>query len=344
MKLYFRRLLANFYYFRRPMLEFLPVLGMAALIVLLGGLSFFYFYVPEELAFLESLYLTYCLIFMEHTYPYPHNPLLQLFYWILPVVGLAVILDAIVRFSYHFVRRDENQYQWMRAMAKTFDNHVILCGLGKVGLRVLHELLALGEEVVVLEKDPLCQNIAFAQKRNVPVIIGTGREEGILDDLNVAQSKSIILATDDDLVNLEIALDARRIKPEIRVVMRMFDQDLAAKIRGAFDIHLCFSTSALAAPLFATSSSDHTIINAFRVDGKMLVVAEVEILATSGLIGQTVRHLRHAHNIYIIAHQRDATKSFYPDGDTQLCAGDVMTLQTEPDTLRTVHELNSAAV
>ena len=110
-----------------------------------------------------------------------------------------------------------------------------------------------------MEKDPLCPNIAYAQKHNVPVVIGTGREEGILDDINVGHAKSIICGTDDDLVNLEIALDARKINPNIRVVMRMFDQELAAKVRDAFDIHLCFSTSAIAAPLFATSSADGTI-------------------------------------------------------------------------------------
>ena len=337
---YLRRLLANAIYLRRPLLEFLPVLATAVLIIVIGGLCHWFLYTKEKISFGEAFYMTYCMIFMEHLHDYPDNVVLQLLHWVLPIVGLAVVLDAIVRFSYHFIRRDENRQEWIRAMSKTYSNHVVLCGLGKVGLRVLNELIELGEEVVVLEKDPQCENIPFARKRNVPVVVGTGREEGILHDINIDQAKSLVTATDDDLVNLEIALDARRIKPEIRVVMRMFDQELAAKVREAFEIHLCFSTSAIAAPLFATSSSDRTIVSAFRVGDKLLVVAEIEITPQSKLVGQSVRHLRHAHNIYIVAHRRRDDLDYYPDGEVELCAGDVITLQTEPDTLRKVHQLN----
>ena len=72
----------------------------------------------------------------------------------------------------------------------------------------------------------------------------------------------------------------------------MFDQDLASKIRESFDIHLAFSTSALAAPLFATASTDRSILNSFYVDGKLLVVAEIEVHENSKLIGRDVRTLR----------------------------------------------------
>ena len=172
---------------------------------------------------------------MEHLIEFPDHLLLQAFYFVLPVLGLVVVLDAFVRFGYHFLRRDESGAEWVRAMAKTYSGHVVLCGLGRVGRRTLEQLIELGEDVVVLEKKSDNINIAYAQKHDVPVIIGSGREEGILDDLNVSDAKSIICATDDDLVNLEIALDARKIKPDIRVVLRMLDQEMASKVREAFD-------------------------------------------------------------------------------------------------------------
>ena len=146
-------------------------------------------------------------------------------------------------------------------MSKTMSHYVILCGLGKLGLRVLQELIRLGEDVIVLESDPNSPNLAYARNHDVPVRIGSHRVENILIELNVESAKSIILATDDDLANLEFALDARKAKPSIRVVLRMFDQEMATKVRDAFDIHLAFSTSTLAAPLFATSSSDSSIVN-----------------------------------------------------------------------------------
>ena len=144
-----RRFRANCRYLQQPLLRFVPVLLGAALIVLAGGICFYAFYerLDRPLTFGEALYLTYCMIFMEHLYPYPQHPVLQFLYWALPVAGLAVVLDAVVRFSYHVVRRDENSQEWIRAMSRTYSKHVVLCGLGKVGVRVLAELLALGEDV-----------------------------------------------------------------------------------------------------------------------------------------------------------------------------------------------------
>ena len=85
------------------------------------------------------------------------------------------------------------------------NNHVVMFGLGKLGLRVLQQLLRLGELVVVVERDPLSPNIAYARKNGVPVRIAVGREEGLLRELNIKRAKSLIMATNDDLVNLEVA-------------------------------------------------------------------------------------------------------------------------------------------
>ena len=123
----------------------------------------------------------------------PKHPVLALFYFLMPVLGLVVILDGFVRFGARVLGRGASKVEWVRAMARTFNNHVILVGLGRVGLRVLEQLLHLGEQVVVLEKDPDNHNRAFAKKHGVPVRTGGGREEGILDDLNIREAKSIIL-------------------------------------------------------------------------------------------------------------------------------------------------------
>lgn len=226
------------------------------------------------------------------------------------------------------------------AMASTLNNHVILCGLGKVGLRVLQQLVRLGEEVIVLERDEKCSGLSYARKHGIPVLIGTGREEAVFEELNIARAKSIICATDDDLANLEIALDARKYNDNIRVVLRMFDQELAGKIRESFGMHLAFSTSELAAPLFATSSSDRSIVNSFYVGEQLLVVANITINPDSELAGKQIRDLGSKQHVFIISHLRGGETTMFPTGDTTFFAGDEVTLQTKPATLRRIHELN----
>jgi Trk K+ transport system NAD-binding subunit len=225
-------------------------------------------------------------------------------------------------------------------MCKTLDNHVVLCGLGRLGLRTLQQLLLLGETVAVLEKNPQCANLAFARNNGVPVRIGHSREEGIFDDLNIARAKSIIVATNDDLANLEMALDARKLNPQIRVVLRVFDQELAGKLRDSLDMELTFSTSELAAPVFATSSSDRSIVNSFYVNGQVLVIANLEVGAGSELIGAPIRGLGVERHVFVLSLQRGGDADLFPSAQTCLAADDRITVQTTPEHLRELHRLN----
>ncbi|MBN1343129.1 MAG: TrkA family potassium uptake protein [Phycisphaerae bacterium] len=339
-----QRFRAHLYYLRKPVRHFLPLLLGLIVLLFLGSISFHFLFEKEELGrevgYVEALYLTYCLIFMEHLLEFPDHWLLRFFYFVLPPLGLVVILDGIVRFSYHFLRLDETSPEWVRAMCKTLDNHVVLCGLGKVGLRTLEQLLLLGEQVAVLEKDPLCPNLAYASKHGVPVRIGHSREEGVFDQLNIARAKSIILATDDDLANLEMALDARKLHPEIRVILRMFDQELASKVRESLGMELTFSTSELAAPVFATSSSDRSIVNSFYVDGRLLALARIRISQNSQLIGKQIRDLGRGQHAFVLSHSRGDESTLFPSAETTFQAGDALTVQTEPHLLKEIHRQN----
>jgi voltage-gated potassium channel len=334
-----RRFRSNLAYLRRPFERFLPLLGILVGVLLVGGISFQQLYEHESLSFGRALYITYCLIFMEHLLPFPEHWVLRIFYIVLPPLGLAVILDGIVRFSYHLLRRDEKDPRWITAVAKTMNNHVLV-GLGKLGLRVLQELRRLDEQVLVLERDPQCPNLVLAHDLNVPVYIGSSRDEGVFDKLNFARAKSIILATNDDLANLEMALDARKIKPDITVVLRMFDPELADKIGDAFDLSLAFSTSEIAAPVFATSSSDRSIINSFYVEDELLVVARLTVREESALVQKPVRELGAGEHIFVLAYERDGSTETFPHSNVTFHAGDEITVQTKPEVLRHLHVLN----
>lgn len=344
-----RRFRANVYYLKRPFVAFLPLLGLLVLILLLGMISFRHLYEQESLTYVRALYITYSLVFMEHLLEFPKHWLLQVFYFVVPLLGLMVILDGFVRFGYHVLRRREDAAEWVHAMAKTYQNHVVLCGFGRVGLRVLQQLIRLGEDVVILEKNPDNQNMGFARKQDIPVLVGSGREDGILENLNVSEAKSIIFATDDDLANLEMALDACKASPDIRVVMRMFDQELASKIRDAFDIHLAFSTAALSAPLFATASSDRSIENSFYVGDQLIVVAHLHVNPDSEFAGARIRDIGADkpidadEHIFVLSHTRQEAAKHFPPANTELEVGDRLVVQTEPRILRLLHEWNRDA-
>lgn len=334
-----RALRAWLRYLQRPTRQLLPILVALVVYLLLAGFAFTRLY-EEPLDLLRATYLVYTMLFGEQIAPAPEHWFLELICFATPLLGLIVILDAFVRFSYHVLRRDELSREWAQAVASTMKDHVILFGLGKVGVRILQQLLRLEEAVIVLEKDPGCTNLSYARKHGVPVRLGHGREDGILEELNIAAAKSLICVTDDDLANIELALDARKARPDIRIVLRMFDQELAEKIGQSFGLSVAFSTAELSAPLFATASADPSIVNAFYVDGKLLVVANLTIAPGSPLATQSIRALARELPLFILNHTRGEAHTLYPGGDLVLAGGDQITLQTEPQTLKRVHERN----
>lgn len=335
-----RRARAFAHYVRKPLMESLPPFALLGTVLAAGTVAFHQLAEPEPMSWSESLYTTFALVFMEHTEDFPSHWVLQLSYFVIPVLGLVVILDAIGRFGTHVLRLDESSPEWIAAMSRTFEGHVVLFGLGKVGLRVLQQLIGLGEHVVVLEKNPHCPNFAYARKHGVPCMVGSGREEGLMDNLNVRKAKSVICVTDDDLANLEFAIDARTVSEDIRIVIRLFDQELAQKIRSGFGIQLAFCTSALSAPVFATAASDRSIVNAFYVGSQLLVVAAIELCPDSELIGRSVGEVGSQHHLFILSHGRNGEDDYRPSAKTVLAAGDRLTLQCEPHTLRAIHALN----
>jgi len=334
-----RILRAWLFYLRKPIREFLPIFLIALMLVMASGVSFYYLYQPH-MSFSESVWVAFSLITGEPVKEWPQHWFLELLYYALPIIGLVVVLDGLVRFSVYAFRRDEKSPEWVRAMASTLKNHVILFGLGKVGLRVLQQLVALKQEAIVIEKDPNCPNFAYARNHGVPVRVGTAREEGILEEVNAAEARSVICCTDDDLANLELAIDARKIRPDMRVVLRMYDQELAEKIRDTMNIHLAFSTAMLSAPLFATASMDPTVINSFYVDERLLVVARITAAKDAKLSGMKIGEVVRSFQLVVISQKRGEGAVFHPPLENSIEPGDVLTLECDPVTLREIHALN----
>ena len=139
------------------------------------------------------------------------------------------------------------------------DDHVILVGLGAVGLRVLEGLRALGREVVVIEYDERNRYVQHARSLGVPIVHGDATLEQTLRSVNIAEAGAVAILTSDDLVNLETGLAVRDLLgarwKEVPVVLRVFDRALGHRLEKTFEFHHVWSTSALAAPWCATSLS-----------------------------------------------------------------------------------------
>ncbi len=304
------------------------ILLMAA-ILLGGGLAFQYFEPEKEHSLPKATYYTWCLVFAEPPEEFPESRFLQVLFFLVPVLGLTVIIEGIVDLALMMGDRRRYERSWCTMMAATLSGHIILVGFGKLGFRTYRVLHQLGEPVVVIERNAEGQFLEEARRCGVPILIGDARREAILSDANITKAKSIILATDDDLANLEIALDARKLVPEIRVVLRMFDQNMADKIRGGFNLHTAMSQSAISAPAFAVSAIESSIVGSFVLDDQLIVMQRWEVRPGGRLAGKRIGQAMTEHGICVVEHRAKgkAHGCLFPSPDTMVSTGDELLIQ-----------------
>jgi Trk K+ transport system NAD-binding subunit len=248
---------------------------------------------------------------------------------LIPPVGIALVVDGVVRFAYLFFAKHKSDKEWIEVIAETMKGHIIVCGAGRVGYRVVDQLRSMGRDVVVVEKREDGAFVGVLRDEQVPLLIDDIRSPQCLPRLNVKEASAIVCATDDDLANLNIALDARRFKPDIRVVIRLFDDDLVAKVRDTFRAE-ALSSSSLAAPAMALAALDPRIVHSFRIGGHLMVVSVFE--ARTGLPGITISEVRDRFGALTLALRRGEQEKLHPQGDQLIQAGDILTLQAEyPD-------------
>ncbi len=199
---------------------------------------------------LMAFFAAWMALFAQTVLPTDHW-YLELLCGIYPLLGFGLVGEGIVRIGMLILSKERGEKEWMTVTASTYRDHIVLCGLGHLGFRILTQLLAAKEAVVALEKDVNARFLADAKATGVPVLVRDMQEDQALLDAGVQHARAIIIATNDDMANLEVALDARRMNPKVRVVMRLFDQRLADKFKEAALIDEAFSPAALAAPIVA---------------------------------------------------------------------------------------------
>ncbi|CAM5297176.1 potassium channel family protein [Streptomyces coeruleorubidus] len=203
---------------------------------------------------------------------------------LLPVL-LAAVLEALGTFR---------SASALRKPPRGLGGHVVLLGLGKIGTRVLTRLRELHIPVVCVESDPEARGMATARRLRVPVVLGDVTQEGVLEAAKIHRAHALLALTSADTTNLEAALYARSVRPDLRVVLRLYDDDFATAVyrtlRAAhpFALTRSRSVSHLAAPAFAGAMMGRQILGAIPVERRVLLFAEVEVAGHPQLEGRTV--------------------------------------------------------
>ncbi|MET8101665.1 NAD-binding protein [Streptomyces sp. NPDC005236] len=235
---------------------------------------------------------------------------------LLPVL-LAAVLEALGTFRGGTA---------LRKPPRGLSGHVVLLGVGKIGTRVLSRLRELRIPVVCVEADPEARGLALARRLRVPVVLGDVTQEGVLEAAKIHRAHALLALTSADTMNLEAALSARTLRPDLRVVLRLYDDDFATAVyrtlRAAHPGALTRSRSVshLAAPAFAGAMLGRQILGAIPVERRVLLFAAVDVGGHPQLEGRTVGEAFRAGAWRVLAldtatpEERRATRASAPGG------------------------------
>jgi Trk K+ transport system NAD-binding subunit len=169
--------------------------------------------------------------------------------------------------------------------------HIIVVGLGNVGTRVVGELHDLGFDVACVDRNPDARGVPLARGLGLPLVIGEGYAEDTLRAAGLQTCAALVSVTSDDIVNLETALQARALREDLRLVLRLGDDDLAQRVQKTLGNIISRSVSYMAAPAFAAAMLEHQVLRTIAVGRHVLLIADIRIEPGAGIVARALAEL-----------------------------------------------------
>ncbi|HEX5839798.1 MAG TPA: NAD-binding protein [Anaerolineales bacterium] len=280
----------------------------------------------------EAIFIVLTAAFLQPAGDFPRFFGLQLFHFMMPVVGLIILALGLADFgSLLFNRRARNK-EWEMAVASTMNNHIVLVGLGHLGFRIAQRLYEMGKNIAVVELNASQHTVSAAREMGISIIEEDARNATALEGANIRDARTIILASQNDAMNLQIALKARSLNPKIQVVIRIFDEDFAHALQEQFGF-VALSATEMAAPVFAAAAAGADVTNPISIEGQQLSLARLTIAASSPLASKTVGYVEDNYHLNIILLRHDHSSEMHPTDTRPLNAGDTLAVLGGPEQL-----------
>ncbi|HMQ30265.1 MAG TPA: NAD-binding protein [Chloroflexaceae bacterium] len=286
-----------------------------------------------------ALYATMLLLVFETPADFPPDLEGRLIFFGVPLFGLFFLLQSVVDFARLLFDKGARREGWQISLASTFSDHVVVCGIGRVGYRVVLQLLDAGREVVAVDSDPASEFAPTIRALKVPLIVGDARDPEVLRSAGLARAHGLIAAISDDLRNVEVALAARRRRPELQTVLRIFNRELDRNLERSFGRNSAFSSSALAAPTFALAAVSREVVHVLSLPEGLLAVSELTVVAGGGLAGP-VAALEEAYGVRVLRLRDRTGRERARPHATGLAPGDVALLLGPAEALERMRATN----
>ncbi|HRY10231.1 MAG: NAD-binding protein [Actinobacteria bacterium] len=244
--------------------------------------------------------------------------------------AIVVMMATVVLLATFYALVTE--YLVSRRIAATFglvratgmSQHVIVIGLGSLGISVVERLVAMNQSVVVVERDQSNRHIGRARALGVPVLAQDATQPETLQAASLPAAQAVAVLTSDEYGNIESGLAVRDTlglrAADVPVVMRVFDRRLGGMLEERLHFHHVRSVSAVSAPWFVAAALGLEVIATFAVDQETFIAGRLTVRAEGGLAGASMLDL--PMQARVMALFREGGLEHLPRSQTTLQAGD----------------------
>ncbi len=313
----------------------LPLL--AGLLIEIVGMVGYKMLAEGNVSWIDCLYMTWITVVtvgFGEIIDLSHNPAGRVFTMLIGTAGIANIWYSMSKLTVFMVESSLDDVLRRRKMLDRIDHmkdHFIVCGVGRVGSNVVHELAVTERAFVAIDES--AEAIAAFRERHpdVPALHGDASDDDLLQKAGITHAAGLFAITGDDGKNLLITLSSKQLNPGARVVARCHEVRNIDKLKR-------IGADAIVSPDFTggmriASSMLRPVVVSFldemlRTDEK-LRVEEVHVppTFTPRKLADVVRSSRE----YVILAVRMAKSwQFNPPVDFTLQPGNTLVVMTSP--------------
>jgi voltage-gated potassium channel len=275
----------------------------------------------------------------------------RLFNVALIVAGVALVLlliGALTQALLEFELRKVFGRRRMEREVANLKNHYIICGAGRVGSSVAHELARKPCAFVVIES---AEKLTAELDPRWPVVTGDASSEKVLRQAGIERARGLVAATTTDATNIYIVLTARSLKPDLKIIARASEESAEKHLKTA-GADVVISPYAAAGHRIAQSFLRPNVLDFLDIatahSGTLeMVIEEIKVGPQSPLAETTVgsSRIHHDFGIMILAIRRsDNEIRFNPHAQDAIRAGDYLIVMGEPGQLAKLEEWAAKAV
>ena len=214
--------------------------------------------------------------------------------------------------------------------------HILVCGYGRVGSTVAHELRRAGRAVVVLDRDPA--SLDRARTDGFDVVAGDVTEDATLDAAGIVRAAGLVASVDSDAQNVYVVLSARTRNPALTIVARAAGPSAEAKLRqaGADRIVSPYTMAGRRIAELATRPAVVDYIDAaLSSGGASFAIEQRRVGPGDPLAGRRIGELA-AGGVLTLAVVTDGTLVPHPPAERTIAAGDELIVSGATENLHAV--------